>query len=87
MIAFDCGGVENEAELNNDIKEKIRGFAFAEIAECVYAIRTQHNFKEIRNLFQFAFGKKGLRFCAVDITNSSWATFGLSKGVTEWLKQ
>lgn len=87
LIAFDCGGVENGAELNNRIGEKIREFAFARIGENVYAIRTKHDFKEIRDLFQFAFGKNGVKFYAADITDSSWATFGLPVDVNEWLKK
>lgn len=83
IVIFD-----NVTAANHDaVINKIKSFGgWARISETVWYIRTNSSITTIRDAI-YPEGNEDCKVFVVEVTSASWASYNLTKEVTDWLKE
>jgi len=75
------------AEKRDAVINKIKSFgAWARISETVWYLRTNSSITAVRDAI-FPEGNDECRVFVVEVTSAPWASYNLSREVTDWLKE
>ncbi len=74
-------------ELYPIISEKIQSYPkWARISQYAWLIQTEEKAPDIRNDLKTSIVDRGSIF-VIDVSSSAWATFAVSRNVTNWMKE
>ena len=69
------------------IREKITSYPkWARISQYSWLIKTDDSISNVRSDLKATIQEKG-SILVIDVTNAPWATYAVSKNVTDWMKE
>lgn len=84
LITYTLGRFE---ELYPKISAKIKSYPkWARISQSTWLIQTDESVSEVRSDLKATINEDGT-ILVIDVSSSAWATFAISKNVTNWMKE
>lgn len=75
------------SELYPLISDKIKSYPkWARISQSTWLIQTDESVSEVRSELKATINENGT-ILVIDVSSSAWATFAVSKNVTNWMKE
>ncbi len=69
------------------ISERLKGYSkWARLSPHTWLIQTEDSVSEVRSELKLAINENGT-ILVIDVSASAWATFAVSKNVTNWMKE